>query len=74
MVLKSEFLRKEILEMGNLVQKILNISYNNDESLENLLAIEEQINQKHIHIDDEVFKYIALQKPAATDCGWPWLP
>ena len=67
MVLDSEFLRKEILEMGSLVQEILNISYNNEEPLERLLALEDQINRKHIHIDDEVFKYIALQKPAATD-------
>ena len=67
MVVSSEFLRKEILEMGNLVQKTLNISYNNNEPLEKILALEEQINHKHIHIDDEIFKYIALQKPAATD-------
>ena len=67
MVSNSEFLRKEILEMGNIVQEILSISYKDDESLEQVLALEEEINKKHIHIDDEIFKYIALQKPAATD-------
>ena len=67
MVPNSEFLRKEILDMGKVVQDILTISYNNNEPLEKVLALEEQINKKHIHIDDETFKYIALQKPAAGD-------
>ena len=67
MIVDSQFLRKEILEMGELVQRVLSISYNNNETLEAVLALEEQINRKHIHIDDEIFKYIALQKPAATD-------
>ena len=67
MVTNSEFLRKEIIEMGAIVRDILNISYNNDESLEKVLALEEEINQKHMDIDDEIFKYIALQNPAASD-------
>ena len=67
MVSDSEFLRKEIIDMGNIVKTIFEISYENDEPLEKVLSLEEQINKKHIYIDDEIFKYIALQKPAATD-------
>ena len=67
MSLGSEFLRHKIIEMGKIVREVLHISYNNQESLETVLSLEDQINRKHIAIDDDIFKYIALQKPAATD-------
>ena len=67
MDLTSEFLREEIIKTGALVEKVLMFSFSQEETLEDVLAMELEINQRHTHIDDEIFKYIALKRPAARD-------
>lgn len=60
-------LRNEILEMGALVEKILVLSTDESQSLQDIFLIEDQINAFHKKVDDNVFKYIALHAPHASD-------
>lgn len=60
-------LRKKILEMGSLVEKILQDAKDPKISLEDIFHIEDKINSFHKHIDDDVFKFIALTAPHAGD-------
>jgi len=65
--LNVNFLRKQILEMGALAEKILSFSLVSENSLNDIFIIEDEINRYHKQIDDDVFKYIALKAPHATD-------
>ena len=67
MYTSNDFLREEIVKTGSLVEKGLDLSYNPEGTIEEILSLENQINQQHIHIDEEIFKYIALQRPTARD-------
>tara|TARA_R110000868_G_scaffold204946_3_gene453159 strand:+ start:25183 stop:25836 length:654 start_codon:yes stop_codon:yes gene_type:complete len=67
MSLSSEELREEIIKMGALVEKILTLSFDRKSSLDEIFQIENEVNQYHKTIDDNVFKYIALKTPIARD-------
>lgn len=60
-------LRNEITEMGALVEKALTLSTDPSCSLSDIFLVEDQINDFHKKIDDNVFKYIALHAPHAND-------
>lgn len=60
-------LRNEITEMGALVEKALTLSTDPSCSLADIFLVEDQINDFHKKIDDNVFKYIALHAPHAND-------
>jgi len=62
-----EELRKNIIEMATLVERILQESMSSQMSLKEIFLIEDEINTYHKTIDDNVFKYIALQSPAARN-------
>ncbi len=63
----SEDLRAEIIKMGALVEKILGLACDRRIPLEDIFTIEDEVNQYHKSIDDDVFKYIALKTPIARD-------
>ncbi len=67
MSLDVDELRKIILEMATLVEQIIQDSTDKEKSLKDIFNIEDQINKFHKEIDDAVFKYIALQSPAASN-------
>ncbi len=67
MTIDVEELRKQILKMATLVEQILNDSTNNEVTKKEIFELEDQINKYHKDIDDQVFKYIALQSPAASN-------
>ena len=67
MSLSSEELREEIIKMGALVEKILTLALDRRSSLDEIFQIENEVNQYHKTIDDDVFKYIALKTPIARD-------
>lgn len=60
-------LRIEITEMGAFVEKALTLSTDSVCSLADIFLVEDQINDFHKKIDDNVFKYIALHAPHAND-------
>ena len=62
-----EILRKNILEMATLVEKVIVDSMIKEKKLKDIFLIEDEINNFHKTIDDSVFKYIALQSPAARN-------
>lgn len=53
--------------MATLVERILQESMSSQMSLKEIFLIEDEINTYHKTIDDNVFKYIALQSPAARN-------
>lgn len=63
----SDDLRQEIIKMSGLVEKILALAFDRRSSTEEIFSIEDQVNQYHKSIDDNVFKYIALKTPIARD-------
>jgi len=65
--LSPKYIRDDITKMGSLVESILHKCLDEKISLDEILTIEEQIDDFHMQIDDRVFKYIALKKPAAKD-------
>ncbi len=67
MSLSSEELRTEIIKMSALVEKILALALDRRVALDEIFAIENEVNQYHKSIDDDVFKYIALKTPIARD-------
>tara|TARA_R110000868_G_scaffold226115_14_gene478663 strand:- start:7306 stop:7959 length:654 start_codon:yes stop_codon:yes gene_type:complete len=67
MSLSSEELRQEIIRMSALVEKILSLAFDRRSSVEEIFLIENEVNQYHKTIDDNVFKYIALKTPIARD-------
>lgn len=67
MDITSEDLREDILKMASFVESILDQSLKSEVKIKEIFKIENEINKFHTSIDDSVFKYIALKKPAATD-------
>lgn len=67
MNLSSEELRQEIIKMSALVEKILVLALDRKALHDEVFAIENEVNQYHKSIDDNVFKYIALKTPIARD-------
>lgn len=65
-------LKKEILELGNMVEVAINdaiLSLNNRrvELAEKVFSMEEAINQKEVQIEEESLKILALHQPVAVD-------
>lgn len=60
-------LRNQIIDMATLVEEILIQALEKDTSKEKTFELENKINEYHKIIDDDVFKYIALMAPTATD-------
>lgn len=67
MELTVDYLREEVTKMAALAEQILNQSLISTFTKSDIFAIETQINDYHKSIDDNIFKYIALKAPAATD-------
>ncbi|EQC50934.1 phosphate signaling complex protein PhoU [Bacteriovorax sp. DB6_IX] len=67
MDLTVSYLREEVTKMAALVEQILSQSINQAFSKDDIYALEKQINDYHKSIDDNIFKYIALKAPAASD-------
>ena len=53
--------------MATLVEKVIIDSMVKEKKLKDIFLIEDEINNYHKTIDDSVFKYIALQSPAARN-------
>jgi phosphate transport system protein len=67
-----ESLKKEILQLGNLVETAINtaiLSLNNREVTlaDRVMELEEEINDKEVHIEEECLKILALHQPVAVD-------
>jgi phosphate transport system protein len=67
-----EALKKELLQLGNLVETAINHAilalHNRETSLaERVLLIEEEINAKEVFIEEECLKSLALHQPVAVD-------
>jgi phosphate transport system regulatory protein PhoU len=67
-----EALKKEILQLGNLVETAINTSIqalNNREIAlaDRVFELEEEINEKEVHIEEECLKILALHQPVAVD-------
>lgn len=60
-------LREEVTKMAALTEQILSQSLISTYTKSDIFALESQINDYHKSIDDNIFKYIALKAPAATD-------
>lgn len=65
-------LKKEILQLGNLVESAINtaiLALNNREvSLAHKVAeLEQEINEKEVYIEEECLKILALHQPVAVD-------
>jgi phosphate transport system protein len=65
-------LKKEILQLGNLVENAINFALlsliNRDAELaEKALKFEEEINSKEVQIEEECLKILALHQPVAVD-------
>lgn len=65
-------LKKEVLRLGNMVELAINnafLALNNRDSsyVEEVLAIEEQINEMEVQIEEECLKILALHQPVAVD-------
>lgn len=67
MSMGSEELRQEIIKMSALVEKILVLAFDRRTPMDEIFSIEDEVNQYHKSIDDNVFKYIALKTPIARD-------
>ncbi|MDR0781408.1 MAG: phosphate signaling complex protein PhoU [Pseudomonadales bacterium] len=67
-----ESLKKEILQLGNLVETAINtaiLALNNREVTlaDRVMELEEEINDKEVHIEEECLKILALHQPVAVD-------
>jgi phosphate transport system protein len=67
-----EALKKELLQLGNLVETAINTSIqalHNREPVqaERVLQIETEINEKEVYIEEECLKLLALHQPVAVD-------
>lgn len=67
-----ENLKKELLQLGNLVESAINSAiqslHNREPSLaERVLQIEFEINEKEVFIEEECLKVLALHQPVAVD-------
>jgi phosphate transport system protein len=65
-------LKKEILQLGNLVENAINFALlsliNRDGELaEKALKFEQEINSKEVQIEEECLKILALHQPVAVD-------
>ncbi|MGA0806510.1 MAG: phosphate signaling complex protein PhoU [Pseudohongiellaceae bacterium] len=65
-------LKKEILQLGNLVENAINFALlsliNRDAELaEKALKFEQEINSKEVQIEEECLKILALHQPVAVD-------
>ena len=63
----SSDLRDMTLRMASIVESILELSLSPETTKKEIFELEDEINKYHTSIDDNVFKYIALKTPAATD-------
>ena len=67
-----EALKKEILQLGNLVESAINaaiLALNNRETelADKVMQYEKEINDKEVHIEEECLKILALHQPVAVD-------
>ncbi|HTR00952.1 MAG TPA: phosphate signaling complex protein PhoU [Candidatus Acidoferrum sp.] len=67
-----EALKKELLQLGNLVETAIDTSilslHNREPALaERVMEIEVEINEKEVHIEEECLKMLALHQPVAVD-------
>ncbi|MDR2212800.1 MAG: phosphate signaling complex protein PhoU [Pseudomonadales bacterium] len=67
-----EALKKEILQLGNLVETAIHsaISALNNREValaDRVMELEEEINDKEVHIEEECLKVLALHQPVAVD-------
>ncbi|HWK54084.1 MAG TPA: phosphate signaling complex protein PhoU [Hyphomicrobiales bacterium] len=65
-------LKKEILQLGNMVETAINTAIqalNNRESTlaDRVMVLEQEINDKEVHIEEECLKILALHQPVAVD-------
>src|SRR5690606_7032925 len=65
-------LKKEILQLGNLVESMINdaiMALNNREAMlaDKAMEFEEEINGKEVFIEEECLKILALHQPVAVD-------
>lgn len=65
-------IKKEILQLGNLVESVINLAIralvNREAELaQQALVYEDQINQKEVYIEEECLKILALHQPVAVD-------
>ncbi|PIP93943.1 MAG: phosphate transport system regulatory protein PhoU [Bdellovibrio sp. CG12_big_fil_rev_8_21_14_0_65_39_13] len=67
MNMTSQQLIDEILEMASVVEAILDKCMDMKIPKDKLEELENKVNQFHIKIDDDSFKYIALKQPHARD-------
>jgi phosphate transport system protein len=67
-----EALKKEVLQLGNLVESAINtaiLALNNREAslADRVMQYEAEINDKEVHIEEECLKILALHQPVAVD-------
>lgn len=67
-----EALKKELLQLSNLVESAINsaiLALHNRETVhaERVLRIEQEINEKEVFIEEECLKLLALHQPVAVD-------
>ncbi len=67
-----EALKKEVLQLGNLVESAINtaiLALNNREAdlADRVMQYEEEINDKEVYIEEECLKILALHQPVAVD-------
>jgi phosphate transport system protein len=67
-----EALKKEVLQLGNLVESAINaaiLALNNRENelADRVMQYEKEINDKEVHIEEECLKILALHQPVAVD-------
>ena len=67
-----ESLKKELLQLGNLVESAIDSAimalHNREPTLsERVLQIEMEINEKEVYIEEECLKLLALHQPVAVD-------
>ena len=65
-------LKKEVLQLGNLVESAINaaiLALNNRETelADKVMQYEKEINDKEVHIEEECLKILALHQPVAVD-------
>jgi phosphate transport system protein len=67
-----ERLKKIILEMGTIIEESISLSItglvNNDRTIaEQVIAEDEDVDQREVHIEEECLKILALHQPVARD-------
>lgn len=60
-------LREMVIKMAASVESILQKCLAPEAKIDEVQALEDEVNQFHTSLDDTVFKYIALRHPAARD-------